>query len=57
MLMRKPKEFYQIDKGREQRHIAEAEEGIQRGETRDPEGLSGPHAYIPSGGMSIKHGR
>jgi len=54
-LMRKPKEFYAEDNKRSLNRLRELEEGIQRGETRDPEGLSGPHAYVPAGGISIKH--
>ena len=56
-LMWKPKEFYEEDKHREQRKLDELEGALKRGEVRDPQGLSGPKAYVPAGGISIKHGR
>lgn len=56
-LMRKPKEFYSEDQARKHKFIDEVEEGIKRGKTQDPQGLAGPEAYVPQGGISIKHGR
>lgn len=52
-LMWKPKEFYQEDKAAEQKQIDERVAGLNRGDTRDPQGLSGPESYIPAGGMKI----
>ena len=57
ILMRKPKEFYAEDKAREQAKIKADEEALRKGDTRNPQGLSGPGAYIPAGGMKIEHGR
>ena len=56
-LMRKPKEFYDEDQARKQTFVNEVEEGMKRGKTQDPQGLAGPEAYVPQGGISIKHGR
>ena len=53
-LMWKPKEFFEEDKAREQKDIDDRVAGLRRGETRDPNGLSGPESYIPAGGISIK---
>jgi|GEM_PF-2059401 len=55
-LMWKPKEFYQEDEARKQAQIKENENQLKRGETRDPQGLSGPHQYIPAGGIKIEQG-
>lgn len=57
ILMWKPKEFYQEDKAAEQDRIRELEQAMERGDTRDPKGLSGAHAYVPEGGIRIKHGK
>ena len=53
-LMWKPKEFFEEDKAREQKDIDDRVAGLRRGETRDPNGLSGPESYIPADEMSIK---
>lgn len=53
-LMWKPKEFYEEDKAKEQAAIKEREAGLKRGDTRDPQGLSGPESYIPAGGIKIE---
>jgi hypothetical protein len=57
ILVRKLKEYVETDKAKEQASIDELEGAIKRGETRSPEGLSGPHAYVPSGGIVIQDGR
>lgn len=57
VLVRKPKEFYEEDKAREQAKIKEHEKAIVRGQTRNAEGRSEPGMYIPAGGMKIEHGR
>ena len=57
VLMRKPKEFYEEDKAREQAKIKEHEKAIVRGQARNAEGQSEPGMYIPEGGMKIEHGR
>ena len=46
-LCRKPMEFYQEDKAKEQRRIKEAEDAMKRGALSTPEGLKGPTTYIP----------
>lgn len=57
ILMRKPKEFYAEDKGREQAKIKADEDMLRKGDVKNPQGLSGPAAYIPASGMKIEHGR
>lgn len=57
VLMRKYKEFYDEDEERKQVRIKQNEEGLIAGKTGDPQGLTGPEAYVPQGGISIKHGR
>jgi len=57
VLVRKPREFYEEDKAREQAKIKEHEKAIVRGQTRNAEGQSEPGMYIPAGGMKIEHGR
>lgn len=57
VLMRKPKEFYQEDKAKEQERIKEDEKGLLAGRVGDSNALQpGEHAYIPKSGMSIKSG-
>ena len=56
-LMRKPREFYEEDKGKEQARIKAHEQAIQRGEVRNAEGQSEPGMYVPAGGMKIDHGQ
>lgn len=57
ILMRKPKEFYAEDKGREQAKIKADEDALRKGDVKNPQGLSGPGSYIPAGGMKIEQGR
>jgi hypothetical protein len=57
ILMRKPKEFYEEDKARDQTRIEEHEKAIVRGQARDAAGQSEPGMYIPEGGMKIERGR
>ena len=56
VLLRKPKHYYVEDKAKEQAEIDETEKSIKRGESRSPEGLSGPAAYVPAGGIAINNG-
>lgn len=56
ILMAKPKEFYEEDKAREQAKISADEKAILRGERRDADGKPAEGTYVPSGGMSIRHG-
>lgn len=55
-LCRKPKDWYDEDKAKEQKLIDEREESMRRGTVQGPEGLSGPQAYIPAGGIKIGQG-
>lgn len=55
-LMRKPREFYEEDKLKEQERIAQNEEGIRRGVARNEQGGQEPGMYVPSSGMSINRG-
>jgi hypothetical protein len=57
ILMRKPKEFYAEDKAREQAKIKADEDALRKGDVKNPQGLSGPGAYVPAGGMKIEQGR
>lgn len=57
ILVRKPKEFYLADKLKEQGLIDETDAALKRGRPMSPEALSGPAAYIPEGGISIRDGR
>lgn len=60
VLVRKLKDFYSADKGKEQAQIDETEAAMKRGETKSPQGLretEGNKAYVPSGGISISDGR
>lgn len=57
ILVRKPKEFYEEDKARELAKLKADEDALRKGDVKNPEGLSGPGAYIPAGGMKIEHGR
>lgn len=56
-LLKKPKEFCEEDRGRKQAAIQAQEDQLRRGVTPDPEGLSGPHAYVPGGSNTIERGR
>lgn len=47
ILCRKPKEYYQADKMKEQRAVAEREAAIKQGAVPAAEGLRGPTTYIP----------
>lgn len=55
-LCRKPKEWYDEDKGKEQDAIKRREEDIRRGAPQGPDGLTGPQAYVPEGGIRITRG-
>lgn len=57
VLMRKPKEFYDEDKAREEAKIKADEDALRKGSIKDPQGLSGPGSYIPKSGMKIERGR
>lgn len=57
VLLRKPKAFYEEDKGKEQRRITEREEAMRRGVTEDSKGLPGPNVYVPGGEQSNRIGR
>jgi hypothetical protein len=57
-LMRKPKEFYDEDKGKEQARLKAQEQAIERGQVRNAEGQSEPGMYVPAGGgTKIDHGQ
>ena len=60
VLLRKPKEYYQEDKGKEQAAIDELEESMRRGAAKDEAGNQTPaveNAYTPAGGgISISKG-
>jgi hypothetical protein len=47
ILCRKPIEFYQEDKAKEQNRITERESSMVRGAAQSDEGLKGPTSYIP----------
>lgn len=49
VLVRKPKKLYEADKAEEQAKIAAQEDHMRRAPLPSPEGLSGPHAYVPNG--------
>lgn len=53
-LCRKPKDWYDADKAGEQAKIDAQEEQMRRAEKA--EGLAGPTAYVPEGGIKIRHG-
>ncbi|HEY9469242.1 MAG TPA: hypothetical protein VIQ76_06455, partial [Propionibacteriaceae bacterium] len=52
-LMRKPREFHEEDKAREQDRIAQNEEGLRRGMARNEQGQQEPGMYVPTSGMRI----
>lgn len=56
VLVKKLKEYYDADKSKEQAHIDQQTAALKRGEHRGPEALSGPTAYVPEGGISIREG-
>lgn len=55
-LCKKPKDWYQEDKAKEQKLVNDIEEGLRQGEAQGAEALAGPHAYVPGGRNTIKHG-
>lgn len=57
ILVRKPREYYEQDKAAEQKLVDEIDDALRRGQTQSPEGLSGPHSYVPEGGININDGR
>lgn len=56
-LMRKPVEFHDADKMREQRDIDERVAGIKRGQAPTQAGDNGKYAYVPTGGIKLDEGR
>lgn len=59
VLLRKPKELYEEDEAEKQKMVDEREAPLLRGVVKSPDGtqgLSGPNAYVPAGGISIKRG-
>lgn len=60
ILVRKPLEYYQADKAKEQEALDDLETAIKRGASTSPESLQAQEpgkAYIPQGGIVIKDGR
>jgi len=57
VLVRKLKDHYVADKAKEQAQIDDLDATIKRGGSKTPEGLSGPNAYVPQGGIVIQDGR
>lgn len=57
VLVRKLKDYYANDKQKEQAVIDDREAALKRGQSTSPEGLSGPSAYVPQGGIVITDGR
>lgn len=55
-LMRKPLEFFEEDRKARMDRLKAQEQQVSQGVVNDPQALAGPHAYVPSGGMSIKVG-
>lgn len=56
-LVRKRKDFQQEDQAKRMARLQEQEDSIRRGVVNDPKGLSGPSAYVPEGGISIRSGK
>lgn len=56
VLVRKPLDFYQEDKAKEQASINDRMKDIRRGKHEGPDALSGANAYVPEGGISIRDG-
>lgn len=56
-LMRKPAEFHDQDKKREQHDIDERVAGIKRGQAPTQAGDNGSYAYVPTGGIKLDEGR
>jgi hypothetical protein len=56
-LVKKPLDFHEEDKAREQRLIDERMAGIKRGQAPSASGDNGRHSYVPSGGIRIDEGR
>ena len=57
VLVRKLKTHYVADKAKEQAQIDDLDATMRRGGSKSPEGLSGPAAYVPQGGIVIQDGR
>lgn len=53
VLVRKPKELYDVDYAAQQARVDEIDNIIRRGGTESPEGLHGANAYVPDGGINI----
>lgn len=59
VLVRKPRKLYEEDEADKQKTVDDREGALKRGQTPSPDGtpgLTGPHAYVPNGGISIKQG-
>ena len=60
VLLRKPRDYYEEDKAKEQASIREMEQAMERGEAKDSSGQAAPsveQAYTPAGGgISISSG-
>jgi cell division protein FtsI/penicillin-binding protein 2 len=56
VLVRKPLDYYQADKAKEQAAINDRMKDIRRGKHEGSDALSGPNAYVPEGGISIREG-
>ena len=57
ILLRKKKDYYIADKAKEQAAVDDREATIKRGGSNSPEGLAGPNAYVPAGGIVIGDNR
>lgn len=57
ILVRKLKDYYEADKRKESERMDAIDAVMKSGQATSPEGLSGPAAYVPSGGISIRDGR
>lgn len=55
VLVRKPRDYYEADKAREQEALIQTETHIKRGGSPGNGGLTGPEAYVPSGGITIQN--
>jgi hypothetical protein len=53
VLMRKPKKFYEEDQAEKKKALDKVDESLRRGAPPSPEGLAGPHAYVPGGSNKI----
>lgn len=56
VLLRKRKEFHSDDEKKKQDALKAVDESLRQGPPQSPDGLSGPHAYVP-GGRNIVNGK